>query len=98
MFFDAVLFFYSLEAATLKLSELPLDCPAKIVGFVNQNIKHQQGLLQSIVAMGLCPGCEVTIKHVGPFGKNPIAISCRGALIGIGLEESEVIEVERTYP
>ncbi|NRA46394.1 MAG: ferrous iron transport protein A [Oligoflexales bacterium] len=82
----------------MKLSELPLECPAKIVGFVGQESKQQEGLLQSIVAMGLCPGCEVTIKHVGPFGKNPIAVSCRGSLIGIGLEESEVIEVERKYP
>ncbi|MFK7825209.1 MAG: ferrous iron transport protein A [Oligoflexales bacterium] len=82
----------------MKLSELPIDCPAKIVGFLSQETKHQKSLLQAIVAMGLCPGCEVTIKHVGPFGKNPLAISCRGSLIGIGLEESQLIEVERKYP
>jgi ferrous iron transport protein A len=46
------------------------------------------------LAMGLLEGNLIEVLHEAPFGKDPIAVRVRGALIALRRNEANFIEVE----
>jgi ferrous iron transport protein A len=51
-------------------------------------------LLQRLLEMGLLEGSSVEVVHEAPFGRDPIAVRVRGALIALRRNEANYIEVE----
>jgi ferrous iron transport protein A len=51
-------------------------------------------LLQRLLEMGLLEGSAVEVVHEAPFGRDPIAVRVRGALIALRRNEANYIEVE----
>lgn len=51
-------------------------------------------MTERLLEIGLVEGSEVEICHEAPFGKDPIAVKVRGALIGLRRNEAELVEVE----
>lgn len=51
-------------------------------------------LRERLLEIGLVEGSEVEVCHEAPFGKDPIAVKVRGALIGLRRNEAELVEVE----
>lgn len=78
----------------MKLNELAIAKPARITAFAAPKDDIQKGLIRTMMEMGLTPGANIIIEHTGPVGRDPLAVSCRGALIGIGKREAELILVE----
>jgi len=51
-------------------------------------------LTRRFLDMGMIEGSVVEIVHEAPFGKDPITVCVRGALIAMRRNEAENIEVE----
>ncbi|OCG21903.1 iron transporter FeoA [Gilliamella sp. wkB108] len=75
------------------LNHLPLGHEAVIARLLPQSLPFRRKLL----AMGITPGCKVSLVRVAPFG-DPIEIKMRGFLLCIRSCEAatiEVMEIER---
>lgn len=53
-----------------------------------------ENLVGRLLEMGLLEGAQVELIHEAPFGKDPIAVRVRGALIALRRQEANLIEVE----
>lgn len=53
-----------------------------------------RGYRQRLLAMGLTPGVEFTLKRVAPLG-DPIEISVRDFALTLRRDEASVLELER---
>ncbi|MCX6104280.1 MAG: FeoA family protein [Proteobacteria bacterium] len=90
---------HSLDCAayTLKLSDLDIAQKADIIGYTAPASDEERVLVQSMQEMGLTPGSPIEIMHFGPFGRDPIAIYCRGSLIGVGRKEAHLMIVKARH-
>lgn len=78
----------------MHLGELRPRVPARIVGFAKGADASERATILSIQEMGLTVGARLVIKHTGPFGGTPLAVECRGALVGIGKQEAALVLIE----
>jgi ferrous iron transport protein A len=78
----------------LRLCDLANNTKAEIVGFAADASPDKESLIRAIIEMGLAVGTVVEILHAGPIGRDPLAVSCRGALIGLGRVEAQLILVK----
>ena len=74
----------------LHLGELPKGALARIVS-VNATTDV---MTRSFLEMGLLEGSCVRVIHEAPLGRDPIAVSVRGAVIALRRQEASGIEVE----
>ena len=87
---------------TLKLSQLKKRQSAKVVAFeqlghdaTDSALSLAQGfVLKRMMEMGIVKGAAVKIVHEAPFGKDPIAIEVRGAVLGLRRDEADLVYVE----
>lgn len=56
--------------------------------------RGDRGYRQRLLAMGLTPGVEFTLKRVAPLG-DPIEISVRNFALTLRRDEASVLELER---
>lgn len=63
---------------------------ARIVGLA----RGDRGYRQRLLAMGLTPGVDFTVKRVAPLG-DPIEISVRNFALTLRRDEAAVLELER---
>jgi ferrous iron transport protein A len=73
-----------------KLGELQRGMSAVITRVGSQNEKE---LSARLLEMGLLEGASVEVVHEAPFGKDPIAVRIRGAVIALRRAEANWIEV-----
>ncbi len=52
-----------------------------------------QAMTQRLLEMGLLEGSVVELMHEAPFGKDPVAVRVRGALIALRRNEADAVEV-----
>ena len=74
----------------MKLNELKKGEAAKVLGFDKGKRLYRQKLL----AMGLTPGCLLSITRVAPLG-DPIQITVRGFQLSLRKTEASAIQIER---
>jgi Fe2+ transport system protein FeoA len=77
----------------MKLSELKSHRPAEIVGFLAAATAEQKAVIRSLMELGLTAGATIEICHYGPLGRDPLTVTCRGALIGLGKKEAALVLV-----
>jgi ferrous iron transport protein A len=51
-------------------------------------------MVRRLLEMGILEGSRVEVVHEAPFGRDPLAIRVRGALIALRRHEAAHIEVE----
>ena len=51
------------------------------------------GLAQRLMEMGFVEGNEVLVLLEAPFGKDPIAVRVRGAILALRRQEANLVEV-----
>lgn len=76
------------SATAKRLSEIPLNCWARI--------EHLDGPSEDcnrLLDLGFTPGEEVIVTHTAPFG-DPLVIRVRGALLALRKREAAWIIVE----
>ena len=73
-----------------KLSAVPMHKQVMILPYNDAN----DPLIGGLMDMGFIAGALVTPRHVGPFGRDPIAVEIEGSIVGIGRELASLIEVE----
>jgi ferrous iron transport protein A len=54
---------------------------------------YSASLINRLMEMGFLEGSLVEVMHESPFGKDPIAVRVRGALIALRRHEANAIEV-----
>jgi ferrous iron transport protein A len=54
---------------------------------------YSSTMVERLMQMGLLEGAFVEVMHEAPFGKDPIAVKVRGALIALRRHEANAIEV-----
>ncbi len=74
--------------STLTLNQLPLGKEAVISRLLPESIPFRRKLL----AMGITPGCKVSIVRVAPLG-DPLEIRMRGFFLCLRRSEAASIEV-----
>lgn len=52
-----------------------------------------RAMTQRLLEMGLLEGSVVELVHEAPFGKDPVAVRVRGALISLRRSEADAVEV-----
>ena len=77
---------------SMKLNQLKKGEHAKVLGFDKDKRLYRQKLL----AMGLTPGCLLSITRVAPLG-DPIQISVRGFNLSLRKTEAKAIEIEKIH-
>lgn len=70
------------------LNHLPLKCEAVIVRLLPESLPFRRKLL----AMGITPGCKISVVRVAPFG-DPLEIKIRGFRLCLRKCEAALIEV-----
>jgi Fe2+ transport system protein FeoA len=63
----------------------------RIVGFSGGD----RGYRERLLAMGLTPNTDFTVRRVAPLG-DPIELWVRGASVSLRRDEAELLKVERT--
>jgi ferrous iron transport protein A len=80
-----------------KLGELQRGMSAIItrVGSQEGALRKGEGsdLSSRLLEMGLLEGASVEVVHEAPFGKDPIAVRIRGAVIALRRTEANWVEV-----
>jgi ferrous iron transport protein A len=51
-------------------------------------------ILRRLLEMGFLEGSSIEVMHEAPFGRDPIAVNVRGALVALRRAEANHIEVE----
>lgn len=76
----------------LKLGRLKKGVRARIlrIGGLGFSLEMTERLME----MGFLEGAEVEIIHEAPFGKDPVAVRVRGALIALRRNEADAIVVQ----
>ncbi len=72
----------------LPLSQLPLRRPARI-----ERIHSDAQTTASLMALGVLEGMPVSIRHVGPFGRDPVVLDLSGHLVSIARSVAQAILV-----
>lgn len=57
--------------------------------------RGDRGYRERLLAMGLTPGTEFTIRRLAPLG-DPIELWVRGTSVSLRRDEAELLRVERT--
>lgn len=70
------------------LGNLPKGSIAEIVRVMGESEMNSRFL-----AMGFLEGSNVEVVHEAPFGKDPIAVRVRGALLALRRSEANLVEV-----
>jgi ferrous iron transport protein A len=78
-------------AKLTKLGEMKKGFRGQIVS-VGKDSQDPE-LVRRLLEMGLLEGTWVEIIHEAPFGKDPIAVKVRGALLALRRREANCIEV-----
>jgi len=80
-----------------KLSELSKGEKGKIksVGREAEG-SYLDSLSKRLLEMGMCVGSEVEVVLEAPFGRDPIAVRVRGAVIALRREEASLVELEES--
>lgn len=73
------------------LTELGANTTARIVELDKNGLGSDTH--QRLLEYGFLNGATISVKHFGPVGADPIAVTCRGALVGIGRSEAKHIFV-----
>lgn len=63
---------------------------------MTDGIDSAREITRRLREMGILEGSSVTVVHEAPFGKDPIAIQSRGALVALRRAEANLIHVEVT--
>lgn len=74
------------------LSELAKNTPATIKDYNRK--PGSEAIIARLIEMGLVKGTSIRIAHTSPFGRDPIAVEVKGAMIGIGKAEADMVIVE----
>lgn len=77
------------RTGTLRLSELELGRPARVVG-----VDADSGIRRRLMEMGITRGEALTVAKVAPLG-DPMELVVRGYHLSLRREESACIRVER---
>lgn len=72
-----------------ELGKLEKNCKARIV-----HVGGDSDMNSRFLSMGLLEGSVIEVLHEAPFGRDPIAVHVRGALIGLRRNEANFIQVE----
>ena len=64
----------------------------KSVQIVSVTVKPK--ILERLAELGLFPGAVVEVRHVGPVGRDPLAVFVRGSLVALRREDAGNIQVE----
>jgi ferrous iron transport protein A len=51
-------------------------------------------ILRRLLEMGFLEGSPIEVMHEAPFGRDPIAVNVRGALVALRRAEANHIEIE----
>lgn len=78
----------------MNLSQLAKNRPAEVLGFAQTNSPTEEALIRAMCEMGICTGAHIEVLHAGLFNRDPLAVLCRGALIGIGKNEAQLVLVK----
>ena len=73
-----------------KLGELAKGAQGSVTAIHHKDSSIRQRLME----MGFLEGSRVEILHEAPFGKDPIAVRVRGALIAVRRSDALEIEIE----
>ncbi|MES2983937.1 MAG: FeoA domain-containing protein [Pseudomonadota bacterium] len=57
-------------------------------------IDAEDGLVRKLLEMGLQEGMELRVAHVGPFGRDPIAIEIADRCVALRRRDASHIRVE----
>lgn len=74
----------------MKLSELGVGETAEVVAFS----AGSRGYRTRLMAMGLTPGTQFTLKRLAPLG-DPVEIEVRGFALTLRRHEAEAVQVAR---
>lgn len=69
---------------------------AKVEPYSTQS--GDSGLFERLLELGFLEGVEITVLHESPWGKDPIAVSVRGAIIALRRQEAECVQVTIAEP
>lgn len=73
----------------IPLSQLPRGQRARILG-----IEGNESLARKLLEMGIEEGQEVALLHVGPVGRDPLAIRMNDRIIALRRRDASHIHVE----
>ena len=73
----------------MNLTDLPYGKSARIA-----HIEASDALTRKLLEMGLTEGMELTLMHVGPIRRDPIAIAIHDRCIALRRKDAAHIEVE----
>lgn len=76
----------------MTILDLKISDRAEIVQF--NTTEENRYLIKRLMEMGLTLGAIISLEHWAPFGGN-LAISCRGALIGLRTQEAQLVQVKK---
>ncbi|MCB0418125.1 MAG: ferrous iron transport protein A [Bdellovibrionaceae bacterium] len=62
-------------------------------GPMREDKPEKEGLTERLLEMGLVEGSRVEVLHEAPISGDPIAVSVRGALVGLRRDEADYVEV-----
>lgn len=72
----------------MKIKELPVGMKGKVEGFVAGAKAYRKHLL----ALGLTPGTEFTLRRVAPLG-DPVELELRGCAISLRKDEADIVKI-----
>ena len=75
---------------TQQLRDLAVGDKGRVVGLT----RGDRGYRERLLAMGLTPGTEFTVRRFAPLG-DPIELWVRGASVSLRRDVSELLQVER---
>lgn len=62
-------------------------------GPMRESTPETSGVTERLLEMGLVEGSRVHVLHEAPISGDPIAVSVRGALVGLRRSEADFVEV-----
>ena len=74
-----------------QLRDLAVGDTGRVVGLN----RGDRGYRERLLAMGLTPGTEFTVRRLAPLG-DPIELWVRGTSVSLRRDEAELLRVERT--
>ena len=82
-----------LRVNPIRLIDLPIGTPARVVGIDPPDIGADAGERRRLAAIGFLPGEFVQVVAHSPLGRNPIAVSIGNSMFGLRRVEAECIRV-----
>ena len=74
-----------------KLGELKTGASGRIISVGRSG---DEEISRRLMEMGLLEGAWVEVLHEAPFGRDPLAVRVRGALLALRRNEANLVEVE----